>query len=392
MSEHCEIVESVALATETTVTDLIAVLPTSATATSSMVAAYEALCAESATATDWAEPSSYLLLTSSGIASSTAGTTILVHTLLVDTALARDRTVLGFHQTCLAAATATSTVQHALPDVLLASTAVAASAVLGASVEAFYLSEKNGAVATSRVWLGSSESCLAAATATSTVPSAIRSLSEQINEVATATSTSFPSNFPGATLLISEAVATGAVFVDTIHNPLLASEATAESSVWFRDPNTVAWVLNTESTAVSHYKNFGFESIATVGNRTIAASSDGLYVLEGTTDEGAQIPASVAYGFTDFGTQYIKGLDTLMFGYTSTGQVAVRAETYGAGHSPVTRLMDQRNAGAPRNNRISFPLGLRSQYWRFTISNVNGADFEILDISADIAVSARRLV
>ena len=50
---------------------------------------------------------------------------------------------------------------------------------------------------------------------------------------------------------------------------------------------TTTWVVNTRTNAVTEYANYNFRSFAQMGNRYIAAGPEGLYELDGDTDDGA---------------------------------------------------------------------------------------------------------
>lgn len=169
------------------------------------------------------------------------------------------------------------------------------------------------------------------------------------------------------------------------------SSGVGASRVFYRDPEAKAVVLNTENTAVSWYDNYGFESIASMNGRTLAAGYDGIYELAGDDDEGELINARVVSGFTDFGTEKTKRLDNMYFGYTSDGQLEVQAEVYESGSPPTAYLLEPRNAYAPRNSRVTPGKGLWGRFWRLTTRNVHGSDFEVRSASVDIAISARRV-
>jgi hypothetical protein len=172
---------------------------------------------------------------------------------------------------------------------------------------------------------------------------------------------------------------------------VMENYADASDSVWYKDPNRVAWVLNTETSAASWYTNYDFDSVAQVPGKELAVGPDGLYVLTGATDAGDLIKASVASGFVDFGNPQTKRMDAMYFGYTSAGQLSVSVETYGSGHAASVYLLEQRTAAAPRNSRVIPGKGLVGRYWRTTIENVGGVDFDVYDTSVDIAVSTRRV-
>ena len=181
------------------------------------------------------------------------------------------------------------------------------------------------------------------------------------------------------------------VMLQSSNQLLLESTAEVSSDVWYKDPGRVAWLMNTETTAASWYDNFDFESIAQPPGKVLAVGPDGLYELGGPTDSGEQIDAEVVSGFADFGAAQTKRVDNLYFGYTSEGRISVTTETYESGHLPSTYYLEQRDASAPRNSRVTPGKGLWGRYWRMTIRNVNGAEFEVHDATVDIAVSTRRV-
>ena len=125
--------------------------------------------------------------------------------------------------------------------------------------------------------------------------------------------------------------------------------------------------------------------------QVLAVGPDGLYELVGDTDDGAPIAAELVGGFTDFRRPHQKRLDSMYFGYTSAGVLSVTPEVLESGYPPIEYELEQRSATAPRNTRVRPGKGLFGRYWRVTFRNKDGTSFTVHDITADIAVSARRL-
>lgn len=177
--------------------------------------------------------------------------------------------------------------------------------------------------------------------------------------------------------------------------------ATADDATFYTDPSLTAWVMNAETGAVSWYANWGFTDMVVVGDKVLAVGPSGLAVVQGNTDDGAPINAAVMYGFSELGgfdqdgnpkaDEFKKRVASLWFGYQSTGAMRATVETYGQGYGVQTYSMVQRAAGQPRGNRIVPGKGLNSRYWRVGIENVAGCAFEVSSISADIAPSTRRI-
>lgn len=219
----------------------------------------------------------------------------------------------------------------------------------------------------------------------------LRRIEELVVTHADGSEEAFPSSVPGYYLLISDAEGASLTMLQTERSYLVQTYADAEADVWMRNPEQVAWVMNSETTAVSWYSNFDFESLIQTPDGVFAVGPDGLYELEGDTDDGLRIDAEVKSGFTDFGRDETKRVGAIYLGYTSQGGLSVTAETQGSGHPPTVFHLEERDAAAPRNSRIVPGKGLRGRYWRLTIRNNNGSDFEIHDATVDLAVSSRRV-
>jgi hypothetical protein len=162
-----------------------------------------------------------------------------------------------------------------------------------------------------------------------------------------------------------------------------ASDATS-----FANPGLLAWVMNTETTAMSRFTDYGYNSIAQLGDTILMAGPDGLY----TMDASVGVSATLVTGFYDFGVPEYKRISDVYFTYTSTGSIAVSLEAYG----PTPRLSrdhtsQSRAASAPRVGRVVGPKGLTSNYWRLTFENIEGGRFNMGRIEANVAVSKRRI-
>jgi hypothetical protein len=289
-----------------------------------------------------------------------------------------------------ATADATSVIPTTAAPQLLVSAAQASSSITSANTSANVVVTSSSS-AKSFASLGLLEAVASSVEATSLVAVLQRRVIVDATSSAAAASSAYPSDTPETYLLISTANGTSLVQSRSDAVLVISSYAEAASDVWLNNPNAKAWVMNTETTAMSWYDNFGFESIVSWKGRELAVGPDGIHELTGNSDNGRRIDALVESGFTDFGVAQAKRLDNMYFGYTSDGQIAVKTEVYESGFPPSTYLLERRNANAPRNSRVTPGKGLWGRYWRLAITNVDGADFEVRDASVDIAVSARRI-
>ena len=392
MSNPCEIVEALARATSSTPgTEIVVVAANAARADSAVFLGITpaALVSVGETSVDTPETDAYALLTSSAEATGTVvGLSTRVVQVASESAVATSDMEVAAYNLVVEEATATSTLDAALPIVLCADEVTATAREVGLVIKMGDVVQ-SVASASSSVLLGAQELVEVEATATSAAPfevhaSALVAEAADASDVVTASAV--------AQLLTTESAALSDTTVTAAATSALAeNSAVATDDALYKNPGAVAWVLNTETTAVSWYENFDFESITQTPDKVLGAGRDGIYLMSGTTDAGDAIDARVTSGFYDFGEMQAKRLDALWFGYTSAGVFAVDVETYGSGYGPYTYTLQQRDAVAPRNSRVTPGKGLRGRFWRFTLRNVAGADFTINSAVADVAVSPRRI-
>lgn len=330
----------------------------------------------------------YAILNGGAVATQVTLPSVDIAAMLLSSARSNSTALAVLNQFCAASVQATATASSDVPQLLLAS-AMAVSAVTPNTVATLF-ADGAGIASGSLTGLGLSEFLNSEAASNATVV-LLRRVDQTVANDADGTSVVYPSAVPATYLLINAGDATSLVELQTDRTLVVLASADGVGEASFKDSTRVAWVMNTESSATSWYDNYDFESIAQIQDKVLAVGPDGLYVLAGSDDEGEQIDAEIISGFMDFGSSNQKHVDALYFGYTSTGKVAVTAETKDSGHSPYTYYMSQTSAAAPKNGRVEPGKGLVGRYWRFTIRNMAGAELEVYDTSVDIAVSSRRL-
>ena len=390
MSEYCEIVEELVVATSSCpATDVIMVQSSAGNGTSNTLPGItQPTITESGDATSQVSIEAYAMMINMAEAHSDVSPSLVVTSLISSAAQGKSSLIAVFNEMAESVANAEDEIAAMDVPQLLLSAAQATSSLAANTVAVFQADE--GAKATSSVALGLLETAAAGADASSMVV-LLRRVEESVTSIAEGTDDVVATTEPQAFLLLSSGEAASMVMLQSSSQLLLESTAEVSSDVWYKDPGRVAWVMNAETTAVSWYDNFDFESIAQPPGKVLAVGPDGLYELCGSTDSGEQIDAEVVSGFSDFGVAQTKRVDNLYFGYTSEGRISVTTETYESGHPPSTYYLEQRAAGAPRNSRVTPGKGLWGRYWRMTIRNVDGADFEVHDAAVDIAVSTRKV-
>jgi hypothetical protein len=139
------------------------------------------------------------------------------------------------------------------------------------------------------------------------------------------------------------------------------------------------WVVNTEGDMpISEYDNYQFDSLTSYKGVFYGTSDTGLYVMGADDDAGTNITAEIASMMLDFGSSRLKRISAAYLGYTSENEMVLKVRSVDNGQlyehwfkaCPVT-------ADAPREGRITVAKGLRSRYWQFELTNIEGGDFEI---------------
>ena len=107
------------------------------------------------------------------------------------------------------------------------------------------------------------------------------------------------------------------------------------------------------------------------------ARSDGLYLMEGDTDAGVPIRASLAFGSTDFKTRHLKRPEHAYIGVASSGTMYLKVIVQGKEYVYAARRSDDYMAV----QRIDIGRGIRASYLAFELYNSDGCDFELNTVS-----------
>ena len=179
-------------------------------------------------------------------------------------------------------------------------------------------------------------------------------------------------------------------FAGSAYNVVLVSTLEMGDVLWSPDFGSIAWVMNTEGLSIAPYSNYGFHSIAEHAGKVFAVSPEGVFELTGDTDNGRKIDAHLKGGFDDFGSPNRKRASDLYMSYTG-GNLECAIETYDGPKTVYNYPIEEREADAPRNNRMKVGRGLVSRYWRTEVRNLTGADFKVYEIGLNTVTSKRRL-
>lgn len=174
-------------------------------------------------------------------------------------------------------------------------------------------------------------------------------------------------------VVLSDTVVTDAEqLVSAIWNGVLNEETVVEMLHISPSGDVTTWVLNTRTGSMVNYTNFDFNSFARKGNRYLAASSQGLYVLDGDDDDGDNVLPVLASGFAQFNGSRFAAIGSVYIGLHGTGQFVLKIIT-GDGkeyHYAVT-------AKDRQTTRVNIGKGLRARYFRYELISTDGGDFDL---------------
>lgn len=197
--------------------------------------------------------------------------------------------------------------------------------------------------------------------------------------------------------VVEDSLTYGASFVATFESEALVTDAslwtaaalvelmdTADFAVRLRLPGQdgglfTGYAMNLRNAGTTRYDNFPFVDFAVVGGVALAAGPDGIYELDGDTDDGEPIHAKVRTGLTNFGSPLLKHVLNAWVGYTTDGVLVLKtiSENKQGNRQENWYKLSPRQTTMPVENRFSIAKGLTSVYWGFEIANLDGADFEL---------------
>jgi len=153
-----------------------------------------------------------------------------------------------------------------------------------------------------------------------------------------------------------------------------------------------AYALNLKHTAetndeVTHYTNFPFTHIVRYKDRYYGANSTGLYLLEGTTDDGAAIEWAFKTGMTDFDSSQLKTVTYAYFGGRMGPDATV--SIYPSEPSGHTYSYNTPRGQTAQNYRQQFGKGLKARYYAIGASGADALELDSLDLT--VATLTRRI-
>lgn len=149
-------------------------------------------------------------------------------------------------------------------------------------------------------------------------------------------------------------------------------------------------VMNTQTTAVTTFDNYEYNSFAKFGGRYLAAGPSGLHIVDlGDKDLAANINAAFKTGQIDFGSPQLKRMSDFYVAMRSAGDISINVSTDETG--AYDYLIEPFGVETLKQRRVLIGKGMRGRYWQFELSNVGGGDFDFDAYSALVADTSRRV-
>lgn len=176
-----------------------------------------------------------------------------------------------------------------------------------------------------------------------------------------------------------------------IYNVGLTEKMFAEITYQQPGETVTTWAINTRTNAVSQYRNFVFNSFASMGRKFIAADQNGLYELNGPRDLTTNVNGEFGGGFFQPAGGKLAGFKGVYIGVSGQGPgsggtwylklIAGDGRTYVYKRASNPNLM---------KTKIDIGKGLRSTYFAWEAC-ADGQDFNFDEIEFVPMISGRRI-
>jgi hypothetical protein len=133
--------------------------------------------------------------------------------------------------------------------------------------------------------------------------------------------------------------------------------------------------MNVRTGSLVEYKNFKFNSIVKFGNVYLGAGPNGLFVLGGDTDNGAQIDSLLRTGLDGFGDSFLKRVPRIYWQGNQEGDLWFSTITTEDGKR--TYALTDNGIRGEQQRRIPVGRGPKAVRWQFEITNRDGAKFGV---------------
>lgn len=185
----------------------------------------------------------------------------------------------------------------------------------------------------------------------------------------------------------SSANVSGTMSYSAIMQALIQTYVQAFAGIPILTQDGEVWVVNDDSGASTSYEGYSFNSFCKFNNKYYGAKADGVYLLEGDTDNGSPVRSAISLGRQDFGTSAQKTVPSCYIGVASSGDVFLKVIANDTSYVYKTVRSDT----YLKTQRIQLGRGLKANYLTFELYNETGADFELSAIEFEVVQLTRRI-
>lgn len=156
--------------------------------------------------------------------------------------------------------------------------------------------------------------------------------------------------------------------------------------IYAAPPTTTAWAMNTRNEALTEYRNWSFNSFASMGRKYLGANSQGIFELNGATDNGSSTVADLASGYLEMADGKLAGLKGVYLGLDGKGTYYLKL-TAGNGLNYVYQFVSQPDL---MTTKVLIGKGIRTRWLRWELIS-SGNDFDLDSIEFVPMISGRRV-
>lgn len=146
------------------------------------------------------------------------------------------------------------------------------------------------------------------------------------------------------------------------------------------------WVVNLDTGASSQYDGYGFNSFFERDGEYYGVADDGIYKLDGDTDNGEEIDALIDFGKTNFNSAFDKRILRVWAGVSSEGlmilKIGVDGNTYYYAAESYSEDLS--------SHRFKIGREPRGNYFNLTLMNQDGNDFDLESMNFEPVILSRK--
>lgn len=141
----------------------------------------------------------------------------------------------------------------------------------------------------------------------------------------------------------------------------------------------IAWSMEVDKKGLSKYTEYPFNSFCKLGTQYFGATDEGIFLMEGSDDDGANIQARIRLAMTTMGSMAHKAIPVMYLGYTASNGLYIKAIITDKNDEYVAHIykLKPQATNAMRTARVKLGDGLQSVYFGWEIENVDGGDLNI---------------